>query len=603
MLSQMLETAMTLADAGFTLYLPVEPGLSLAINRLELAPLKAAIKTLVAEARERRNEVLTVSRVQHAAARTFGFGDGWGALKACLEGPLVDFRSSNGLLRQVDVLAVPFDCPFRLSYRQIADRLFASGPVPRRIFTGHNTDWWALLRRATEIDGLDVVDTSQPFRGLDAAAVDPATFDTSVPPARCAITNADGFLTYIDVCGCFHNLVGDQLCGFSDPGTARGPIATTYFYGDENTHVPERARLAAAGRILETVLGAGAEGWLEVIPFNDRLAFLKASGGDYAFVFRGMRDEPGPAAPNGTATRGEAFKRWLYHGYDGWLEADRHAAENAFYRDGGTQASYPGEDAVLRAYLESSGRYEGPGKAAFRNEKARLFHFAAVGAVELAFSPLVTIGEFKEFLLESPDYLEARKTNPEADPWEPVNLDDDGLPAAVTQHDAVAYALWKRKKLAVPVRLPTEHELLALAGELVPATVSLDDLVSARKDRLCVFREPGGAAIEGHPPRMSREEFDRIQLRYRHGTLPLVAARSGLVVLQSFDFGEWLEPKGAAINTKFFCSQYDITMVHRIRIVASRGLYAPDSTGKYRGEKIGFRLVYEVSKASKRKGK
>lgn len=595
---------MTLADAGFPLYLPVEPGLSLAVGFLDVDAVKVGKDLAVAHARSLGNNQITSSYILHKVANTLGFQGGWGALKASLDGPLVDFRSSNGLLRPVDVLAVPFDCPFRLSYRQIADRLFASGrPAPCRIFTGHGTDWLALLRRAAEIDGLRIVDISTRFLGPDAAAVDPATLSERVPPNRYAIANADGFLTYIDVTGYFCNLIGDQLCGFSDPGTARGPVATIYFYGDENTYAPEKARLAAAGRILETVLGAGGEGWLEVIPFNDHLAFLRAPSGDYAFVFRSARDEPSPAATSGVTTREQAFKDWLYHRHDGWLEADRHAAENAFYRDGGTPASYPGENAVLREFLESSGRYKEPRKAAFRNEKARLFRVAAVGAVELAFSPLVTTGEFKEFLLENPDYLEARNTNPEADPWEPVNLDDDACPAAVTQPDAAAYARRMRQKLGLPVRLPEEHELLALAGELVPATVSWTDLAGARKDRLCVFHEPGGRAIDGHPPYMSPENFDRLELRYRDGDLPMITARSGLEVLQSFYFGEWLEPNGAAINTKFFCSQYDIMMVDDIRVAASRGLYAPDSTGKYRGEKIGFRLVYEVTKASKRKGK
>lgn len=591
-------------NPGLTLYLPVTLELSLAVDALDADALKAAKSRAMALASVLRLEQVNDNFVLHTLANRLGFRGGWGQLQKDISGRLGEFRATHGLLRQADVLAVPYDCPFRLSYRQIADRLFASGrPAPRRIFTGHSTDWWALLRRATGSDGLKVVELGQEHLGLDADGVDQANLSTRVPPARYVIANADGFPTYFGVAGYFCNIIGDQLCGFNDPGTARDHVATIYFYGDENTHAPERARLAAAGRILETVLGAGTGGWLEVIPFNDRLAFLKAADGDYAFVFRGARDEPGPVAAIGASTREQAFRDWLYHRQDGWLEADRHAAETAFYRDGGTPASYPGENAVLREFLESSGRYKEPRKAAFRNEKARLFRVAAVGAVELAFSPLVTTGEFKEFLLENPDYLEARNTNPEADPWEPVNLDGDACPAAVTQPDAVAYARCMRQKLGLPVRLPEEHELLALAGELVPATVSWTDLAGARKDRLCVFHEPGGRAIDGHPPYMSPENFDRLELRYRDGDLPMVTARSGLEVLQSLDFGEWLEPNGAAINTKFFCSQYDVTMAHHVRVAASRGLYAPGSTGKYRGEKIGFRLIYEVTKASKRKGK
>lgn len=581
---------MTLANAGFTPYLPVAPGLSLAINRLEQAPLKAAIKTLVAEARDRRDEVLTISRVQHAAARALGFGDGWGTLKACLEGPLADFRSSNGLLRQVDVLAVPFDCPFRLTYRQLADRLFESGrPALRHVFTGWNTDWWALLRLAAGIDGLKVVEIGHRALGLDAEGVDPATIDTHIPPANYVIVGASGYLLYQEVIGYFRNLIGDQLCRIDDPNAAVDPVATIYFQSG-NDHSTEKVRLVTSGRMLQQLLAVFDRGWLEVIPFNDHLAFLKAPNGDYSFVFKGMRDRPSPCEGNGVATRGDQFEDWLYHDYKGWLDADLHVAETAFYHGGGTLATYPGELAVLQSYLETEERYSPDSRAAYPREE---FRIAIVEGRELSLSSLVTIEQFEKFMRWDRDYASARSHIDGIESWEAANTGDPSLPAAVTWYDAVAYSRWYRRTQKLPVRLPTEAEILVLAGELVPKLLSSADLASAWKD-VHQFSKPRGPETEELSSNSSQEEFRTIELLYRERNLPMARAESGLEFVRSVHFGEWLEPKGAAINTLFFCSQYDITLIGEIRVAASRGLYAPHSTGKYRGEKIGFRLVFDT---------
>ncbi|MBC7953117.1 MAG: hypothetical protein H7Z12_15025 [Rhodospirillaceae bacterium] len=64
----------------------------------------------------------------------------------------------NGLLERRDVLSVPDWQPaIRLSLRQVADRIFASGkPIPKRIFVGHGVDDHAFLTAAAGCDGLKV---------------------------------------------------------------------------------------------------------------------------------------------------------------------------------------------------------------------------------------------------------------------------------------------------------------------------------------------------------------------------------------------------------------------------------------------------------------
>jgi hypothetical protein len=61
--------------------------------------------------------------------------------------------------------------------------------------------------------------------------------------------------------------------------------------------------------------------------------------------------------------------------------------------------------------------------------------------------------------------------------------------------------------------------------------------------------------------------------------------------VQSPYFGEWLEAEGAAINGLFFCAQGMTAAVHKVVVSPLAARFAPDSTGKYKSMKIGFRLA------------
>ena len=61
---------------------------------------------------------------------------------------------------------------------------------------------------------------------------------------------------------------------------------------------------------------------------------------------------------------------------------------------------------------------------------------------------------------------------------------------------------------------------------------------------------------------------------------------TGLVFLVSPDFGEWLNEKGAAINTATLDS------LCNPGFKASKGLFSARSNGSYKSKRVSFRLCY-----------
>lgn len=185
---------------------------------------------------------------------------------------------------------------------------------------------------------------------------------------------------------------------------------------------------------------------MEIVPYNERLAFLKAPDGGYEFVFERLRDaEFGkniyyPYLRDKDVSKSEDandFELHLYFRYRGWLEADRHEAEKAFYEAGGSTATYPGEDEVLKAHLIRNGGYRPPVKKGPRRPG---YAFAERAGHQLCFSELITVERFRRFLERNPDYVEHKHSLPDVEALEAVNNEPPDLPAAVTWHAVASRA-------------------------------------------------------------------------------------------------------------------------------------------------------------------
>jgi len=562
---------------------------------------------------EAARRVKDTGAVSHASAlnhivRTLGFKS-----PPDMEERLAAVMSEHRLTTLRDLLAPSTWQPLlRLTHRQVADRLFASGrPAPRRIFTGVDVDWHAFLAAAEGLDDLKVSSMEAmdefghpamfPFDDVREVAVDdlwiPLVDGSGQRIGRsvednvfCFVAGREGTLMLREA-SVFANLIGDQLCDLGE-GFDVDPVAQLY---EQGRPVPAETQemLAGAGRTLHAVISACPQGWAEVVPCSDGLFLLKDAAGGYDFVFRNMRSKPfGTDGDRASEDGEERFARWLHFNYAGWLERDRHVAESAFYAGGGTRAEY-NEDAILREHLTREGAYvQKRRKAAPAPEKG--FTTLACGDRILCFSDLVTVAQFRRFMEEDYTYRRRRARRRGLDPWEPVNGPEDSfLPASVTQEDAKAYARWFAKVNRLPVRLATEEEFLGLAEGIVPEGITPGELAEAARVRLCDFVDPSGRRHEGHPDYMEPAEFDRWGLRYIASACDWKVSAKGLKVLASYHFAEWLQPRAAAVNTLFFCSQPNIGMAPHVRVSASAGPFTSTSTGKYKCWKIGFRLVYE----------
>ena len=100
-------------------------------------------------------------------------------------------------------------------------------------------------------------------------------------------------------------------------------------------------------------------GWVEILQYNDRLAFLRGPDGAYDLLWRELR-ESGPPAPDDDQEPEAEFLAWHYHRQGVWEQLERHEAEQHNYaRGGGGGELYPGLDAVHRRYLTDRGIYQG----------------------------------------------------------------------------------------------------------------------------------------------------------------------------------------------------------------------------------------------------
>jgi hypothetical protein len=95
------------------------------------------------------------------------------------------------------------------------------------------------------------------------------------------------------------------------------------------------------------------------------------------------------------------------------------------------------------------------------------------------------------------------------------------------------------------------------------------------------FYDENGGKIVGHPPYMEEESFQKLQLKFEDVKF---LEKHGLRFIDSKNFGEWLNDKS------YVCCK---TLTDFYNYIA-KPIPALESTGKYKGRKIGFRLCYEL---------
>ena len=696
-------------------YLPFDQFHLAPVSSLTPNGIKKAAKKMLTD-----REWIRIQTAQNFICKSLGFRYGLVGFKTAYRDELRPFMDKHRLDTLTNLVNNDIDDRlFNFTHRQIADRLFHDdSDMPTRVFTGIGIDAYVFLQSALKSDDYFVSKCNsvapsliypswEPKKPEDDSVrlvLDPSFNHLEVPkepgicdpifyPNNYAVyrnSNSDQYFRYEDVFA-FRNMLGDQCLDYANGDRPVEIVPCIYHEKTYPGKVAEEERLNKVGQFLRSILLDLEKGWLDVIPYNSKLVFLRGPDGQYDFVFRGMRDTPfdhnlyDPYLKNADTpiTGGDYdFNRWLYfpsnnesdtrQPYSGWLEQDEHEAEKMFYELGGTEGSYPSCVLVLKNYLTDKGEYEPLAKR--RAGRTDGFHKCQINGEDYYVSDLVTQGQFTEFMNANWEYQSYSREPDGVDAWQTVNCDDKSLPASVTWYDAMAYAAWISKNkgqsnhAGPPVRLLTEEEYRSIASPPIPMSkddyfasyidcgfgcpddVNADDVnvnalrnafVKAVQKRLCRFEGADGATIPGHPPYMPEDEFQKLLFKFNADAIVWKKNRDGLKFLHSHYFGEWLQPKGAAINSILLCSMYEVSgkmvpptdadidrwgirpemstdeyteamfskendrvacallgqwtsLIPGNLTPATRIRYAPDSTGKYKSFKIGFRLIYKA---------
>ncbi|MCG8423384.1 MAG: SUMF1/EgtB/PvdO family nonheme iron enzyme [Proteobacteria bacterium] len=383
------------------------------------------------------------------------------------------------------------------------------------------------------------------------------------------------------------NLLGDAIV---DPSLGEGIVYKLYWESDYDPckQEQEREELRASWVLVRRALEQSECGWIDVLPFNDNLAFLCGRNGAYDFVFRNLRSTPPPPLPCHPHLDADDVPTALwrsqgamiaadYYRLDQWRDQEDHLAEEHYYATGGRVRRYPGWASVKCAYLEATDR-----SSALPNCQPEScpsgFTKVVVGGRLVYASQLVTIGQFRRFA-ERSGYLERRRS---VTRWEDANGDPEHLPVAVTWYDAQAYIRHVEETLGYEARLLTRAEYRALHP-------GAESRARNRVTEGCVQCYHG----DGKPVTWwgVGSDYGPIQFIARFKPdLPWRDGPGGVRFLCSDGFGEWLADHegtfAAAINTR------DLGGMGECRDMVDLSRFPADSWGSYQVCKIGFRVCF-----------
>lgn len=587
-----------------TSYLPFKNFHVVPVREISPKELKVSAKKI-----RKDREKISHTSILNFIAKSFGVKGGFSAYTKIYEEEIIPFLLKNNLTKQADLCSLRypgFGYPPKVSKQKIAERIFVSGlPMPKRLFTGYDFDYantisdgfW-YFNNHVQNEGIfsEIIQTGYNLQSFSEPGV---CLKTVVHNLEIAKNHGNeilkGSLGYSDrslkdfILGGYDqdiqtgfNLIGDDLV------QPRNRPSIIELYNNDMEAESYKESLNASCLVMEVFrqrIDGQDKGWVEIIPFNDNLAFLKGSGGEFDFIFLGQKDyEFQHKFMQGQLKIADvpyfvsdyAFKRWHYFDYKGWWEQDEHESECHFYRTGGTSRSYPGSIEILISYHKRFNGFESRDKI---NDKC-ISGFTKIKAADnkVCISPLVSISDFNEFLSENESYLRERV----GDKLSAVNADNNkGLAAACTWFDALAYCSWYTNKYSIPVRLLTSDEYMDIRKDSTGFTLE----ESIQKD--LIYTDPATKKVyEKHPPYMAESEFQSLNLTYRKN-IPTINLENGLEFLNSNDFSEWMSDKTCVRSASLAC-------FYRHGHVA-RSKPPLDSSGKYKHQKIGFRICYDIS--------
>ncbi len=617
-----------------TTFIPLEKFHIVPLTGLSPAELKKSAKKKSMDDREK----IKLNTKLNALAKRLGVTGGFANYQKEYIDKLCPFMVKHNLRKRKNLLEHKRKGTHHLYYpfthQQVSERLFFfAGSTPQKLFTGHDfdfsgvfgwhssdlhdvleqdSDWQQIILnnyhvrqmvdssfnasmlplRQQELLSLDVtseITLSVVDRTNLPSVLDYLTNKTTEPVARptrykqISVKIVDLILLNnrnITSSSSYH-LLGNALTNIPDT------TAHIKLYAQRTTPVEEAALDIDSQGYIQTLLAARFKesdaGWVNVLPYNDKLIFLSDGKGNFDFLVQNQRDaifshevygDNLKRADIPSFIEDYRFERWYYFEYEGNREWDSHCSEMYYYHNGGLMQNYPGTQTILREYYQ----YKGIFHPVHRSSNVRLdgFNQVSIDDKEMMVSELITISDLIYFLEENAEYSKNRQ----GDSLAPVNSESDvTLPASCTFFDVLAYINWLEKQTGVPLRILSYSEYKSLRG----ANWSEP---KRGQDSDMTFISTTGEKYDSHPPYMAQNDFDNLHLRFPK---PLrTFEENGLRFIDSNFFCEWLlegvQIRSASL-TSFYMDDY---------VLRARG--PQDSTGKYKGMKTGFRLCYELKK-------
>lgn len=570
-------------------WLLLRDGHAIPITELEPGDLKKA----------RKQAVQSEAPLKHvtglnAIVDTLGFDGDFGNYSRTHWPELQGFLRDHGCVRRIDAFATPLDAAMLffgrfngLSRQGLAERWFlGEQPPPRRVFLGVGVDWaaWYDRARATMPLPLALLHREPVVEDREAAT-------GLLLRGRLQLQGQWGFMD-------------DKLF----EGLLEHVVDKTYFTAGWPASERRESELVVRNviRAFRLVFDASEVGWMEILPYNERLAFLRACNGDYDVIWKELRDGPPPPSAEDAPAHGlhvmdlpssfqrrSDLERKLYFRTGVCREQEEHAAEQHFYDRGGNMLERrntpPSE--VVELYLRDREAPTLLEPSAWQGEPPVGFDAVEVRGQRLLVSPLVTVAEFRRMLDET-GYLARR----DGDAWERANDGEaEDAPVGASWRDAQAYCAWMERRLRVSVRLlgfeehrairplaSRHHEGLAQQdfpweewppreiGGLTPATAVRWSEPRFEEARGGVAEFPGDDGVGTGGRKRWISDFPP----FARWVPEIPWARyQGLAFIDAWDAFEWCQEPGW-ISGRYW-----------------EGPIAADCWGAYKDLKVGFRVV------------
>lgn len=572
-----------------TFYLPLKNFHIIPINDLSPESIKSSVKNASLD-REKVSHTTLLS----ACANALNVKGGFAGYKTEYETKLKPFMQEHQLTTLTDLVSPRFagdalPC-LSLTYQDISERFFYSGKfIPKKVFTGYNFHHDRHFDDGSFIARVDLGITQDISKKIQWANDNP---DKEIPVRGNKYCNMRSLLDIIIgsemsfIIQPGFNIIGDQL---TIPKSTNIPELCLYQRSPENIDSENELLNMFVKRVEDL-----KDGWVDVIPYNDNLIFLKGKNGAYSFVFRNQRDKLfqhdsqfKPYLRLSEIPRfvdDYHFKRWYYFEYEGFRAEDLHKSEDNFYESGGNIGNYPGILELLKSYHHTD--YSKTLKSLTSNKE--LINFQRVEIPDrssLMVSDLISIEDFEKFKRDNTEYF-VRRSNPNLseknlDRLETANNEvDKMLPVALTGYDVLKYIDWFNSKNDVEVRLLSLDEYRAITPYST-LTIDSENWSSVySSEKCCIFIDADGNKIH-KPPYMDEENFQSLRMLFNK---PEFKDENNLRFMDSHFFAEWLQDFSCIRSnslTSFSGDQY------------FRDKPPFTSTGRYKYIKIGFRLCYE----------